>query len=174
MIRILGIDPGSRKTGYGLIESENQRDNYLTAGVIELKSDSLAERLNNIYNSIQSLVVQFKPDHVAVEKVFMNKNADSALKLGHARGAAICAATTADNDLFEYSARQVKLAVVGTGAADKAQVQHMVRVILSLQIKLREDAADALAVAVCHGHTWINQQKQGAGSNAAGLSRFRK
>lgn len=160
MVRILGIDPGSRKTGYGVIDSESRRDSFLTAGVIDLKSESLAERLGQIYTSIAALITQFKPDHVAIEKVFMSKNADSALKLGQARGAAICAATIKNNSLFEYSARQVKQAVVGAGGADKSQVQHMVKVILSLKIKLREDAADALAIALCHGHTWLNQQKQ--------------
>jgi len=158
MIRVLGIDPGSRKTGYGIVESAKQHNRFIEAGVIELKSKSMPQRLSRIYKEIDALIQEYQPDHVAIEQVFMNKNVASALKLGQARGAAICAAAKDDNEVFEYSAREVKLAVVGTGGASKHQVQHMTRILLNLKDDLKEDAADALAIALCHSHTWLNQQ----------------
>ncbi len=158
MIRVLGIDPGSRKTGYGIIESEKQKNRFIEAGVIDVHKYSMPVRLSRIYKAIENLILEYQPDHIAIEQVFMNKNVDSALKLGQARGAAICAAANKDNEVFEYSARQVKLAVVGTGGASKQQVQHMTKLLLNLKTKPKEDAADALAIALCHGHTWINTQ----------------
>lgn len=151
---ILGIDPGSRLTGYGVIRQVGMQFQYLASGCIRLNpTDDLAQRLLDIFNGISEIIVQTQPTVFAIEQVFMARNADSALKLGQARGAAIVAAKNNALDVFEYSARQVKQAVVGTGAADKAQVQHMVRTILKLPANPQADAADALAVALCHGHT---------------------
>lgn len=152
MSRIIGIDPGSRITGYGLIETDRDRSVYVASGCIRIKSKAFPERLKEIFQGIQLVVKEYEPDEFAIEQVFMNKNADSALKLGHARGAAICAVVVNNMPVFEYSARQVKQAVVGKGAADKNQVQHMVKILLNLHGQLQEDASDALGVALCHAH----------------------
>ncbi len=153
MSLILGIDPGSRKTGFGIINYASGRSDYVTSGVIHLSSDDLPGRLKVIYDSVTELVDLHCPQELAIEQVFMAKNAGSALKLGQARGAAIVACVTREMRVAEYSARQIKQSVVGTGAADKAQVQHMVKVILKLPAEPPEDAADALAAALCHAHT---------------------
>ncbi|MGI9343286.1 MAG: crossover junction endodeoxyribonuclease RuvC [Gammaproteobacteria bacterium] len=151
--RILGIDPGSRVTGYGIIESDGARTRYIASGCIRVGSGSFAGRLNNIYSRVGELVAEFEPREVAVEQVFMHRNADSALKLGQARAAAICGTFSADTALFEYAAREIKQAVVGKGGADKRQVQHMVKAILSLREMLSSDESDALAAAICHAHS---------------------
>lgn len=153
MTRILGIDPGSRKTGFGVIERIGGKVAYITSGVIRVPEGSLPERLKVIFDAITQIVQQQSPDVVAVEQIFMAKNASSALKLGQARGAAITAAVVQDLPVYEYEARKVKQSVVGTGAADKAQVQHMVKALLRLPGTPQEDAADALAVALCHANT---------------------
>ena len=153
MSLILGIDPGSRKTGFGIINYVSGRSEYVTSGVIRLPSAELPERLKVIFDSVSELVELHCPQELSIEQVFMAKNAGSALKLGHARGAAIVACVTRDMAVSEYSARQIKQAVVGSGAADKSQVQHMVKVLLSLPAEPPEDAADALAAALCHAHT---------------------
>ncbi|WP_448564157.1 crossover junction endodeoxyribonuclease RuvC [Thalassotalea ganghwensis] len=152
---ILGIDPGSRFTGYGVIDQDGRKITYLGSGCIKALSagDDLGLRLQTIFAGVSELIVQFKPDMFAIEQVFMAKNPDSALKLGQARGAAIVAATNAGLSIAEYSARQIKQSVVGSGAADKTQVQHMVKSILSLPASPQADAADALAVALCHAHS---------------------
>ena len=150
---ILGIDPGSRITGYGVIEQKGQRCTYIASGCIRTKGDTLAPKLNMIFNGIAEIIKQYNPSEFAIEQVFMAKNPDSALKLGQARGAAIVAATQSDLYVCEYSARQIKQAVVGTGAATKEQVQSMVMQILALSGKPQADAADGLAVAICHAHT---------------------
>jgi len=154
---ILGIDPGSRTTGYGLIEVTKNKQVYVDSGCIRIvkpnESLPLAERLRIIFDSISNLIADYHPDEVAIEKVFMAKNADSALKLGQARGVAIVAAAVHALDVAEYSALQVKKAVVGTGKAEKAQVQHMVQSILGLNKAPQADAADALAVALCHANS---------------------
>jgi crossover junction endodeoxyribonuclease RuvC len=152
---ILGIDPGSRFTGYGVIKQEGRHFTYLGSGCIKAMSsgDDLASRLQTIFAGVSEIILQFKPDLFAIEQVFMAKNPDSALKLGQARGAAIVAATNTGLSIGEYSARQIKQAVVGKGSADKAQVQHMVKSILKLPGMPQEDAADALAVALCHAHS---------------------
>lgn len=152
---ILGIDPGSRLTGYGIIKQEGRSFTYLGSGCIKAISagPELADRLQTIFAGVSELTVQFSPDMFAIEQVFMAKNPDSALKLGQARGAAIVAATNAGLPIAEYSARQIKQSVVGTGAATKEQVQHMVRTILKLPANPQADAADALAVALCHAHS---------------------
>jgi len=153
MSLILGIDPGSRKTGFGIINYVSGRSEYVTSGVIRLPQSGLPERLRVIFDCVTELVELHSPQEVAVEQVFLAKSADSALKLGQARGAAIAACATRDMPVTEYSARQIKLSVVGSGAADKYQVQHMVKILLNLPEAPQEDAADALAAAVCHAHT---------------------
>ncbi len=153
MSLILGIDPGSRKTGFGIINCVAGKSDYVTSGVIRLPQSELPERLRIIYDNVSELVELHCPQELAIEQVFMAKNASSALKLGHARGAAIVACVTRGMEIAEYSARQIKQSVVGTGAADKTQVQHMVKAILKLPAEPQEDAADALAAALCHAHT---------------------
>ncbi len=152
-MRILGIDPGSRFTGFGIIEVDGSRALPIHQGVIKAGSGEFPERLGIIFSGISDLIDEFRPDEVAVETVFVSKNASSALKLGQARGAAVCAAIAKGLPVAEYSPRSVKQAIVGRGGADKVQVQHMVTVLLQLKEKLAEDAADALAVALCHQHT---------------------
>ncbi|MCL1039226.1 crossover junction endodeoxyribonuclease RuvC [Shewanella corallii] len=153
MTIILGVDPGSRITGYGVIQCQGRHQLYLGSGCIRTSSDELPVRLKQIYDGISEIIRQYQPDQFAIEKVFMAKNADSALKLGQARGAAIVAATVADLPVSEYSATQIKSAVVGTGRAEKAQMQHMITQLLKLPATPQADAADALSVAVCHYHT---------------------
>ena len=126
---ILGIDPGSRITGYGVIRQVGRQLTYLGSGCIRTKVDDLPSRLKLIYAGVTEIITQFQPDYFAIEQVFMAKNADSALKLGQARGVAIVAATNQDLPVFEYAARQVKQTVVGIGSAEKSQVQHMVRTL---------------------------------------------
>ena len=147
---ILGIDPGSVKTGFGIIENRKNAVHYVTSGVIKLSGSDFTSRLTEIYSGISEIVEEFTPKEVAIERVFLSKNAASALKLGHARGAAIVACGSKDVDIFEYTTREIKQAVVGTGAADKTQVQRMVKELLRLSREPSEDAADALGVAICH------------------------
>ena len=151
--RILGIDPGSRITGYGIVDSDGVRSGHVASGCIRLGEASVAERLGAIFAEVQALARRFEPGELAIEQVFVARNAAAALKLGQARGAAICAAVSAGMTVSEYAPRAVKQAVVGTGRAEKPQVQHMVRVLLGLREAPAEDAADALAVALCHHHT---------------------
>ena len=152
--RILGIDPGSRLTGYGIIDSDGLATRYVASGCLKLGDGPFAGRLRDIYARIGALVEEYAPHHVAIEQVFVHRNADSALKLGHARAAAICATFAGEPELFEYAAREIKKAVVGGGAAGKEQVQHMVRVILDIEAMPQTDEADALAVAICHAHSF--------------------
>ncbi len=150
---ILGIDPGSRAAGYGLIEVSGARLNFVACGVIRVSvGNSFGERLLEIHQGIGEVIADHRPGQVAIEEVFMAKNANSALKLGHARGVLILAALQAGLPLSEYSPRQIKLAAAGYGNADKAQIQHMVRILLSLDKVPSQDAADALAVAICHAN----------------------
>lgn len=151
--RILGIDPGSRTTGYGIIEVSDRKARYIASGCIRTPQGELPTRLGAIYNGIAEIITQYEPGLAAVESVFMAKNAASALKLGQARGAAIAAAVTAALPVVEYAPRAVKRAVVGTGRANKEQVGFMVEMILKLPGKPQADAADALAVALCHVNT---------------------
>ncbi len=150
---ILGIDPGSRLTGYGVVRQLGSKFEYVASGCIRMTLDDMPLRLEQIFNGVREIISQTQPTVFAIEQVFMARNPDSALKLGQARGAAIVAARFAGLEVFEYSARQVKQSVVGTGAADKTQVQHMVKTLLKLPASPQADAADALAVALCHGHT---------------------
>ena len=153
MTLILGIDPGSRITGYGVIDSDGYNAEYVTSGCIRAGEESLPRRLATIYSGIQELLLQYSPGEVAIEKVFVHRNADSALKLGQARGAAICAVMNHALPVEEYSPTEIKQSVVGKGNAAKEQVQHMVQVLLKLSASPQADAADALAVAVCHANT---------------------
>lgn len=152
MARILGIDPGSRVTGYGVIEAGPVGAVHVASGSIRAEGASLPERIGAIFRALSAVVAEHAPEEVAVEAVFVHRNPDSALKLGQARGAALCAALGAGLPVAEYNPREVKRALVGNGAAAKVQVQHMVRVLLGLREGLEPDAADALAVAICHHH----------------------
>lgn len=152
-MRILGIDPGSRVTGYGVIEILGREVKYIDSGCIRTGGGELPNRLKKIYLGVREITEHYKPQEMAVEQVFMGRNADSALKLGQARASAICAVFDHDISVFEYAARQIKQALVGKGSADKTQVQHMVKILLKLQGDPQMDASDALAVALCHFHT---------------------
>ena len=152
MIRILGIDPGSRLTGFGIIEMRGNCLQCITTGCVKIKGDDLATKLKIIFEGISQLVTEFQPHEVAIENIFMYRNADSALKLGQARGAAISAVSVQSIPVHEYTPTQIKKAIVGKGNATKQQVQHMVKAVLSLNRTPQSDAADALAAAICHGH----------------------
>jgi crossover junction endodeoxyribonuclease RuvC len=169
--RILGIDPGSLATGYGIVEIDGQDLRYIESGCIRTGGGAMAERLAEIFQGIGAIVDRYTPDEVAVEKAFVHKNADSALKLGQARAAAICGTISRSLPLHEYTPREVKLAVVGKGGAGKDQVQHMMRMLLGLKGKLQPDSADALAVAVCHAHSRTLGARLGALAAAAGWRR---
>ncbi len=153
MALILGIDPGSRKTGFGIINTLGGRHEYVASGVIRLPDTALPERLQVIFASVCDVIEEYCPEQMAIEQVFMSKSAGSALKLGQARGAAIVAATSCKLPVSEYEAKKVKQSVVGNGGADKFQVQHMIKQLLKLSAVPQEDAADALAVALCHANT---------------------
>jgi crossover junction endodeoxyribonuclease RuvC len=152
-LRVLGLDPGSRITGYGLIEWRDGQWCHLAHGCVTVPgTEALAVRVRLIFERLTELIARHDPAEVAVERVFVNRNVDSALKLGQARGAALCAVPHGVA-VFEYAPRAIKLALVGSGAAEKRQVAHMVCALLSLQERLAADAADALAVALCHAHS---------------------
>ncbi len=151
-MRILGIDPGSRITGIGVIESDGRYNQHIFSTCIRLGNQAFPIRLGHIYKEIEQIIREFQPQQVAIEDVFLSNNPSSALKLGQARGAAICAAVMQDIPVFEYSAREIKQAVVGKGNADKAQVQQMVKILLNLQGKIQADTADGLAIALSHAH----------------------
>jgi crossover junction endodeoxyribonuclease RuvC len=151
-MRILGIDPGSRLTGYGIIDTAGREFDYIASGCIRIEADYFPDRLKQIFDGIVQIIGMYHPEQMAIEQVFLHKNADSALKLGQARGAAICAVQTQGLPVFEYAARQVKQAVVGKGNADKLQVQHMVKILLQIQGELQIDASDGLGLALCHAH----------------------
>lgn len=154
MAIILGIDPGSRTTGYGLITTDLQ---LVSCGVINTGKGELSERLHHIYRDLDQIITQHQPFSVAIEKVFVKRNVDSALKLGHARGAALVACANHALDVGEYTPREIKLAIVGYGNADKNQMQQMVTRMLNIGQVPASDAADALAIAICHHH---HQQAQ--------------
>jgi len=152
MIRIIGIDPGSRMTGYGVIDSDGMESHHVDSGCIYVKGDSLPERLGDIFQCVSEIITEWQPTQMAIETVFVNKNVNSALKLGQARGAAICAGVQQKLVVSEYAPKEIKSAVVGTGNAAKEQVQHMMTMLLKLEKGLQSDQADALAVALCHAH----------------------
>ena len=152
MTRVLGIDPGSRVTGYGVIETDGSRSRHLGSGCIRTAAGSFPDRLGEIFQGVREVLLQWQPQEVAVEQVFVSRNAASALKLGQARGAAISAIVTSELPVYEYTPAAVKQGLVGNGRAEKEQVQHMVRVILGMQGAMTLDQSDALAVALCHAH----------------------
>jgi crossover junction endodeoxyribonuclease RuvC len=151
-LRILGIDPGLQVTGFGILDKVGQQLSYVASGCIKTPDGELPERLKEILESLGTVITQHQPQQVAVEKVFVNVNPQSTLMLGQARGAAICAAVLANLPVAEYTALQVKQAVVGNGHASKEQVQQMVQRLLKLSGPPGPDAADALACAICHAH----------------------
>ena len=148
--RVLGLDPGSLRMGFGVIDCKPVGETHVASGCIRVTGADLAMRLRHIHEQVLAMVVRYEPDEVAIERVFMHRNADSALKLGQARGAALCAAVAQGAAVYEYAPRAIKLAVVGTGAADKAQVSHMVQVLLGIGEPATADVSDALAIALCH------------------------
>lgn len=151
VVRVLGLDPGSRITGYGVIEGRGATARYLASGCIKLDEHAaFAQRLKVLYENVAELISRHQPQVVAVEQVFVSKNAGSALKLGQARGVLLCAGALAGLQVTEYTPADIKRTIVGGGRAEKTQVQHMVKVLLKLNGALAADAADALAVALCH------------------------
>jgi len=165
---ILGIDPGSRATGYGIIESVGNKLHYVDCGCIRPTPGEHPQRLRDIFQALSGIIEQYSPQECAIEEVFLGKSVSSALKLGQARGAAIVACMQYDLPLAEYPARTVKQAVTGSGAADKLQVQHMIKLLLGLQGKLQPDAADALAIAVCHANSRQSMIKVAAATRYSG------
>lgn len=149
-LTILGIDPGSQVTGFGVVVVAEGGLRYLASGCIRTRGGEMANRLRIIFDGATRLVEEYRPDEICIERVFIHRNADSALKLGHARAAALCGTFLHQVPVHEYAAREVKLAVTGSGAAEKIQVAHMVRTLLAVRGPLSADAADALAVAICH------------------------
>jgi crossover junction endodeoxyribonuclease RuvC len=150
-VRILGLDPGSQVTGFGIVDVMGTKTSVVQWGTIRTGGDH-SERLRAIFRALGDVVREYRPHEMAVERVFLSRNADSALKLGQARAAAICATFEADIPIFEYTARHIKKAVVGRGGAEKDQVQRMVQMILGVREALAADAADALAAAICHAN----------------------
>lgn len=162
---ILGIDPGSQRTGYGVVQRfANGQYKYLDSGCIRTVADTFPQRLRTIFEGVQQLISQYNIQEVVIEQVFMNKNANSALKLGQARGAALAAAALRDMLIHEYTPAQIKQALVGKGNATKPQVQQMVKILLGLAFTPGADAADALAGILCHCHHYQFNQCLGAQS----------
>ena len=151
-VRILGIDPGSQITGFGVVDVAGNRTTAIQWGSIRTGGEH-SDRLRSIFRALGEIVREFHPDEIAIERVFLSRNADSALKLGQARAAAMCATFEANVPIYEYSARHIKKAVVGRGAAEKDQVQRMVQMILGVHDSIAADAADALAAAICHANS---------------------
>jgi crossover junction endodeoxyribonuclease RuvC len=169
MTRILGIDPGSQRTGVGIVDCDasGKPRHVHHEPLVLLEAGDFTKRLKLLLERLGALLDEYQPDEVAIEKVFMARNPDSALKLGQARGAALCAVVLRDLPVHEYSASEIKLAVVGTGGADKVQVQHMVSLMLGLSGKPQADAADALAVAITHAHVRSTAARLGVGVRQA-------
>lgn len=169
MTRILGIDPGSQRTGIGIIDVDaaGRVSHVYHAPLVLLGAEDFPRRLRVLLDGLSEVITTWQPQEVAIEKVFMARNPDSALKLGQARGAAICAVVMRDLAVHEYAAKEVKLAVVGKGSAEKQQIQHMVGIMLGLHGKLQADAADALAVAITHAHVRATAQRLGVDSRLA-------
>lgn len=175
MIRLLGLDPGLRYTGWGIVEAEGNRLRYVADGVVASDaSESLACRLRALHDGLAVLIARYQPDEAAVEEVFVNRNGASTLKLGQARGVVLLAPALAGLEVGEYSTRAIKKAVVGTGAATKEQVAMMVRQMLPAAIMKRADASDALAVAICHAHHRASAQRLAAAAQTAGNGLRRK
>lgn len=158
-MRILGVDPGSRKTGYGIVDVEGNRITHVAHGLIVVGDADFTARLGLLFSDLSALIAEYRPGCAAMEDVFVSRNVASALKLGQARGALIAACTHAGLDVAAYSPTAVKQALVGFGRAEKAQVQHMIRMLLTPPAPLQEDAADALAVAICHANHAASSQR---------------
>ncbi len=154
----MGIDPGSRITGYGIIDVTKNKSCWVNSGCIRTPDEALPIRLKSIFRGLSELIAEYQPTEMAIEKVFMHRNPDSALKLGQARGTAICVVANQDIPVHEYTPREIKQAIVGKGNASKVQMQHMVRVLLGLNKFPQEDAADALAIALCRAHLRTSMQ----------------
>ena len=172
---ILGVDPGSRITGFGVIKVVGHNFQYVASGCIRTKAEDFPDRLKEIYLGLDEVIATYQPDMAAIEQVFVKINVGGALKLGQARGAAICACVVRGLKVDEYSANQVKKAVVGRGHATKEQVQHMVVAHLQLNKAPQEDAADALAIAMCHAQTYRTLSRYAASSaeEKASMSRVK-
>jgi len=168
MMRIVGVDPGSQRTGVGIIDVDDAgRSRHVFHTALNLLGhEHFAGRLKQLFDELGAIVAEYAPQEAAIERVFMAKNPDSALKLGQARGAAICALAQHGLGISEYAAREVKQAVVGTGAGDKTQVQHMVGLLLQIPGRLQADAADALAIALAHAHTRASVARLGVAREA--------
>ena len=166
-LTILGIDPGSQVTGYGVIMVDGAALRHVASGCIRIRGADMAARLRVIFDGAVRLVAEYHPDEICIERVFVHKNADSALKLGHARAAALCGTFSHPSPVHEYAPREIKLAVTGTGAADKTQVAHMVRRLLGVQGPMTSDASDALALAICHAHLRRSRALRAALAGAA-------
>jgi crossover junction endodeoxyribonuclease RuvC len=163
--RILGIDPGSRNTGFGVVDSNGHASRVVASGCIRVGQHPWPDRLRLIFDRVAELMAAHKPHDMAVEQLIFARDPTAALKIGQARGAILCAGLKGGVTVHEYSPKSVKLAVVGSGGADKAQVQHMVRILLNLREPPGEDEADALAIALCHAHSMgIPQHKRAAAS----------
>ena len=168
MARLLGIDPGLRFTGWGLVDVEGNRLRHIADGVIATDSEAgVPERLRVLHDALMALIAEHRPDEAAVEETYVNRNGAATLKLGYARGVALLAPALAGIPVAEYGAKSVKLSVVGTGGADKEQVQEMVRRLLPGAAIRRADAADALAVAICHAHHRASRLRWAAGARMA-------
>ena len=163
MTRILGIDPGSQRTGVGIIDvdASGRATHVYNAALVRLGDGDFAQRLKRLLLGLADVIETWRPQEVAIERVFLARNPDSALKLGQARGAAISAVVLRDLPVHEYAAKEVKLALVGKGSAEKEQIQHMVGLMLNLKGKLQADAADALAVAITHAHVRATANRLG-------------
>jgi crossover junction endodeoxyribonuclease RuvC len=164
-VRILGLDPGSQTTGFGVIDWIGGTPRYVASGAIRTRGEAFPPRLRQIFDGVAELMREYRPSEVAVERVFVHRNADSALKLGQARGAALCAAFASDPAVYEYAPREVKLAVVGQGGAQKEQVKLMVMTLLKLDGRLGPDAADAVGIALCHAYSRQTQQALAAATS---------
>ena len=171
MTRILGIDPGSRTTGFGVIDFSANHSVYVAGGCVHVRVPELAAKLHAIFHGIAEVIALHEPAEIVIEQVFINRNPATALKLGQARGAALMAGVLRALPLYEYSPAQIKQAVTGKGNATKEQVQHMVRVLLGLAETPATDVADALAVAVCHGHTRETMHRMERARASAGGAR---
>ena len=168
-LRILGIDPGSRLTGFGVVDCRGDVQGYVASGSVQSIGGTFPDRLRRIFQSVGEIMAEYRPDVVVVESVFMHRNASSALKLGQARSAAICATFGYDVEIHEYAPREIKQAIVGTGAATKDQVTHMVCRLLKLDGQPSSDAADALAAALCHANRRRVQRALGTAAIVAAL-----
>jgi crossover junction endodeoxyribonuclease RuvC len=158
---ILGIDPGSRVTGFGIVDNQANSIAYIASGNIQVGGDTLPQRLGYIFAAIKDVIEEHQPEQMGIENVFMARSAGSALKLGQARGAAICAAHQAGLEIAEYAPREIKKAIVGTGAASKEQIQDMVKRLLGIKQELKADEADGLAIAICHAQFYASRQRTG-------------